>query len=356
MKRMLYIMGVEWNWIFQRPQILADYLKEEYRITVVCPKQMVHGRQQNNHKPEELIELTQIPFQEKIAWIGRIAEYFHGKKLGNLYEYDIIWVGYPLFGRYIPKDYQGIVVYDCMDNHEALFPDQRPSVLKRVVQEEKRLVERADLIFVSSLKLKEKLGELCPKKESILVRNGCGKTEKILPSVGIKKDSYRLGYIGTISKWLDSELLAISSSNMPSIRYHLIGPVDGKHVKVNAGHVVYDGVIEHAKLGEVVEQMDCLIMPFVINDIILYVDPVKLYEYIAWGKCIIASWYPEIDRFQDFVYFYRNEAEYMELLGELAEKGFPAKYEKGQQEAFLAENTWIAREMLIQEELTKKLG
>ena len=37
-------MGIEWNWIFQRPQIFAQELQKEYEVTVVCPKQPVSGK------------------------------------------------------------------------------------------------------------------------------------------------------------------------------------------------------------------------------------------------------------------------------------------------------------------------
>ena len=46
----------------------------------------------------------------------------------------------------------------------------------------------------------------------------------------------------------------------------------------------WKGVIEHNKLWENVKEMDALIMPFKVNDIIRDVDPVKLYEYISMGK------------------------------------------------------------------------
>ena len=73
MKKMLYIMGIEWNWIFQRPHILARQLQDMYEVTVVCPKQLIHPKHQNNEPPDRLIELLQIPFQEKLQMIGKVA-------------------------------------------------------------------------------------------------------------------------------------------------------------------------------------------------------------------------------------------------------------------------------------------
>lgn len=348
MKKMLYIMGVEWNWIFQRPQILALKLEEEYDLTVACPKQIIHAKYQNNKQPRKLQKLVQIPFQEKNSMIGAIAGKWHRHILGNLQEYDIIWIGYPLFGRYIPNDYAGTVVYDCMDNFEALYPDRNEKNLRKVCDEERRLVERADIVFASSLKLKEKLLSLCPDKNIVLIRNGYSNISLLAPEISKEKDCYTLGYIGTISEWFDNHVVTESLKKYSGINYNMIGPV-ADHERIEDSRVNYSGVVEHGNLGNYVKELDCLIMPFIVNEIILYVDPVKLYEYIAWGKCIIASWYPEIDRFKDFVYFYHNEQEYMELIAELISKGFPAKFTQSMQEKFLKENTWDARYQSIRE-------
>lgn len=348
MRKMLYIMGIEWNWIFQRPQIFALELQKDYEVTVVCPKQLIQGKQKENTPPERLVELVQIPLQEKNKLIGFFADKLHRHVLRDISSYDLIWVGYPLFGRYIPKDYQGTVIYDCMDNFEALYPDQRKKAIDYVLAMEKQLLERADIVLASSQKLKDKLLKICPDKKIELIRNGYSNIEVKRPQQAIQKDVYTLGYIGTISEWFDNSVVEESLKANDKIRYDLVGPV-AKHQVIENPRVTYSGVIEHGKLSEYVNSIDCLIMPFVISEIVLYVDPVKLYEYIAWGKCIVASWYPEIDRFQDYVYFYHDKQECLQLMEELSEKGFAPKYTQEQQRAFLKENTWEARIQAIKE-------
>lgn len=350
MKKMLYIMGVEWDWIFQRPHIFAIELQRDYEVTVVCPKQLIRGKRQNNTPPEQLIELVQIPFQEKNNLIGAFANKIHRHALGDLCEYDLIWVGYPLYGRYIPKDYQGTIIYDCMDNFEALYPDQSKKAINNVLAMEKELLIRADIVFASSQKLKDKLLKVCPDKKIDLVRNGYSNISICQPGSAIKKDIYTLGYIGTISEWFDSSVVEASLKANTNIKYDLAGPIS-RHQLMTNPRVTYNGVVEHGKLSEYVREIDCLIMPFMISEIVLYVDPVKLYEYIAWGKCIIASWYPEIDRFENYVYFYHNKQEYLQLVEDLTDKGFPPKYTQEQQIDFLRGNTWEERVNLVKEAL-----
>lgn len=350
MKKVLYIMGIEWNWIFQRPQIFALELQKDYEVTVACPKQPVSKKRQKNTIPRRLIELFQIPFQEKNGLIGWFANKIHQRALGNLSEYDMIWVGYPIYGRYIPDDYQGTVIYDCMDNFEALYPDRSEKAIEYVLMQEKRLLQRADIVFASSQKLKEKLLKVCPDKKINVIRNGCGNISVKQPQSAVEKNEYILGYIGTISEWFDNSVVGESLKTNKHIKYDLVGPI-AKHQSIQHERVVYSGVVEHAKLGEYVDKLDCLLMPFVVSEVVLYVDPVKLYEYIAWGKCIVSSWYPEIERFEDYVYFYRTTEDYVKLMDELVQKGFPPKYTEAQQQAFLKENTWEARMRAVKEAL-----
>ena len=53
--------------------------------------------------------------------------------------------------------------------------------------------------------------------------------------------------------------------------------------------------------------------------------------------------YQEIERFEEYVYMYSNHKEFIKLLQDLKEKGFPPKYGKKQQTDFLAENSWEKR-------------
>lgn len=338
-KRMLYIMGIDWQWIYQRPQILAKKLALDYEITVVFPRSVTAGKKE---KPvEEGVDfriLWTLPYQEKNPLIGKISEWMNAKIWKDIDDFEAVFIGYPLYSRYIPENYEGKIIYDCMDNHEALYPDQKR--VERVIVQEQRLIKRCDVLMASAKLLQEKVDSIAGTSKSVLVRNGVT-IEKIC-RVGKPKyrQQYSLCYIGTIAEWFDLELLTESLKWRDNITYQLIGPAIKR---VEHPGIVYHGPVEHDKLEARTREYDCLIMPFVVNEIVASVDPVKLYEYIAFGKCIISVYYPEIERFRDFVYFYESHEEYLELLEELAETGFPAKYDEERQREFLRENSWDRR-------------
>lgn len=350
-KKMLYIMGIDWEWIYQRPQIFADKFSQDYEVTVVYPRSILKFNGKKDPIKKDKIKkkiLWTFPFQEKNLLISCCTVFFQQRVFKDYKKYDYIFIGYPLYERYVPDDYKGIIIYDCMDFHEALYPDRKR--VKRILWQERKLAERCDILFASSIFLVEKMNQLVGKRKARLVRNGVGAKEVCQVCGSQVRDRYKIGYIGTIAEWFDYELLCKSLKRNQRIVYHLVGPNDVE-IPSQPNGIISEGVVPHQDLYNSVKMYDCLIMPFKINDIVLAVDPVKLYEYIAFGKCIISVFYPEIERFEDFVYFYHSDEEYFALLEKLCCLGFPPKYDSKKQNEFLRLNSWEIRYQQIRDNI-----
>lgn len=342
MKKLLYLMGIDWYWIKQRPQIIALELQKKYQVTVVYLSE-VFSKTEMRRENDEIVSTTAVPalpFRDKSKLVSQIEKLLVCRAIKNIHEYDIVWFSYPTLFKYIDPSYKGKVVYDCMDDHKELCGD--PRVGREIASIETKLIRRADVIFATSQVLKKQQEQLGGIGKTYLSRNGFLMEHIYQLDKAEKKPFYKIGYFGTISSWMDGTLLAKSLEKNKQISYHLIGPLHQTELPSDS-RIVLEGVIEHSSLYRAVEKYDCLIMPFQVNDVILAVDPVKLYEYISMGKCIISVWYEEIDRFSPFVYFYRDEKEYMCLLEELCAAGFPPKYTEKQQKEFLENNSWEVR-------------
>ena len=349
--KILYLNHVCWEWIFQRPQILALKLEEDFDCTIVN-KMFILGKTvaHDNREPKRRKNVWLFPKEQKYKAINHINNLLYRiyiKRIAN--KYDLIWACHPSVYDGVPKKFKGKIVYDCMDNHIALTSEDNKERLKGL---ERRLIEESDLIFVTSNKLKETVSGL---QDAILVRNGFSTD---MPSMPIKnsamKDKYIIGYFGTVSSWFNFDLLKNSIKECGNVEYHIIGPVSTDQCdvsKLESKDIVFEGIVEHKRLPEATKDYDALIMPFVVNDIILSVDPVKLYEYINLGKCVISVWYPEVDRFEPFVYFYRTKYEYIELIKHLSVIGFKPKYTEEQRKDFIEQNSWDARYSLIREKI-----
>ncbi len=341
---LLYIMGIDWAWIFQRPQIIAQHLAEGNDITIVFPRSILKFFSRFHARPPVRHEiLWTLPLQEKVKIIGRLSQFLNSRVFRDVRKYGTIVVGYPLYYRYIPHDYSGTLIYDCMDNHETLYP-YRPGVGK-LLEQEKALLEHSRIVFASSGKLVEKIRRQVegPVPRVVLLRNGTAVPGRLPPVARPAcRSRHKIAYVGTIAEWFDRELILESLEKVGGIEYHLIGPVNIALPRRQRG-LIMEGVVPHSQLYGAVESCSCLVMPFRTDKTVLYVDPVKLYEYIVMGKCIIAVYYPEIERFGDFVYFYRDAPGYVRLLEKLKTLGFPPKYTSRQRQDFLAENTWETR-------------
>lgn len=342
-KQMLYIMGVDWEWIYQRPHVIAEYLSRDYEVTVAYPVKIWNRHILKNAGRESVtihkLKIWVLPFQRKSRLIGKIADRYKRSLFKNYQQYAYIYISYPIDIEYIPADYKGFLIYDCIDDYEQMCIDE--CWKRRVQRDEKTLLQRSDVVIVSSQNLLNKKTNLS-KTTPNLIRNGTG-FQKIfeVKKAEIKK-RYLMGYIGTIAEWFDYDLIRANCRRYNELEYHLIGPNLTFDLTEDDG-IIYDGIIEHSRLQSQVKDYDCMIMPFVVNEIVQAVDPVKLYEYIAFGKCIISVYYEELEQFRDYVYFYTTGKEYDELTDRLISQGFPPKYNEKQQETFLAENSWEER-------------
>lgn len=345
MKKILYISHVDWNWIKQRPHFLAEGLMERYDVSVLYMFQNRNRKKlQKRTIKGKIHPVFVIPMASRMKPVGWINDLFlfvqtlfHIKKIDP----DCLYLTYPLQAAAVPASFDGTVIYDCMDDHIAMCHKAGKSVMQK---KETKIVHRADHILVSSENLGKVLasryGENCWSKIS-LVRNGY--TGNILTikekSIG-KGDAFTISYIGTVGKWFNFDFVLKSLDDFSNLRYRIIGPCDvnpPQHERVE-----YMGTIEHHKLFDAVKDTDCLVMPFVLNDIVASVDPVKLYEYINYNMNILCVRYPEIERFEPFVHFYRDYEEYRDEIKSMMQDN-TIKYSDEARREFLMENNWEHR-------------
>ena len=348
---LLYIIHIDWNWIKQRPQFLAESLNVYYNVNVLYIKPL-RDLFKAKKTPSNCYGVYQIPF-------GRLKVI---KKLNDLIfksivkkvisKTDIIWFTNPAqyvkVSSLISSDIK--VVYDCMDNISE-FPHNKNNInLSKIVRfNEQALINRSDFLFFSSNHLKNTLRNKYgfTKKASIL-NNGID--HSILDKF-IKKDVkvttghfYDIYYVGTISKWFDFKSLIIILERFPIIRFVLIGPNDVT-IPVHE-RLLSKGTVEHSKLPEHLAEASALIMPFEINDLILSVNPVKLYEYIAIGKPVITCQYEEINQFHDYVHPYKSINDLEIIINNLISGKLKVK-SKTKRIKFLLKNSWRERAEII---------
>ena len=351
-------MHLDWRWIKQRPHFIAEGLSDFYDVTVVhfCSKRYLFGSSDtstDNKKNLNLLPAFRLPFYQNntVYLFNKAYMKIYFKILIKKYDPDFIWITFPQLYEYIPSDTRCKIIYDCMD--EATGFDFQNDLNSKILELEKKLIHDASAVFVSSNYLFKKLGETYQCNDKLIIaRNAFD--GKIIDTVDMhkKKETFKIGYVGTISQLIDFENIKITLDEIKNIEYHFIGPYmlekELKHDKIK-----FYGAINHEKLYNYVKNFDCLIVPFKLNELVKSVDPVKLYEYINYGKPIISIYYDELDYFSQFIYFYSDTQELISLLKQMIKNQFVPKYSDNERVKFLETNSWNLRVAKITKNLAK---
>lgn len=341
-------MHVPWGCIKQRTQFIAEGLLSGYDIAAVYKKEYIH--QVNNEKTVTLIPLFRFPY-ERVRLIRIINTILYKIQLKNiLKKFEMVWITHPSLISILPVDeiLSKELIYDCMDDMLE-FPNTDEAKLQ-IKRDEELLYHKANIVFCSAEYLKRKLQRRYGMREIFVVNNALSRIDdspKTLPTRyarSLSNKAFKVVYIGTISAWFDIKLLNYLEKEMDNIEFYLYGPLESANISLpKSDRIHYEGCIDHQYVNALMEHADALIMPFVINELILSVNPVKLYEYIYSGKPCLAPRYGESEKFNSFVYLYDSYKDCSEILAKIQSGVISAKQDKESCIAFARDNTWDNR-------------
>lgn len=221
----------------------------------------------------------------------------------------LIW--HPWFAGELNKFNERLVVYYKYDNYAGYFTNAKASGAGGDTSEE-LLLERADLIFVTSQGLydmhrahEHKL-HLVPNGvdfdhfNSIVTDATCS-----IPDDLVRIPSPRIGYIGVINEKVDFRLLTELCRARPDWSIVLIGPdktqqPTHQHYRdelQKQTNVYFLGQREGREIPRYLKGLDVCMMCYLVNDWTYYGYPLKMHEYLASGKPVVASGLPAIKEF-----------------------------------------------------------
>ena len=366
--RILYISHVRWGWIKQRPHFLAEGLAKNNQVDYYYYQSRTHCKKDDftsdiipnslhlTLKPFSLLPFKRIPIIGKWSFFDRINWLVMRWQLPSFMNYDVIWIThpsiYPQIKRAIRKNNK--LVYDCMDDMIA-FPEvkNQHNKVKFILTAEKQLLKKASLVFSSSDYLRKTILKRARIERDIVVVNNAvqlpdNKAITSIESLDVQRKLEELSkltnvfmYIGTISEWFDFEKMLRLVKDIPTLNIVLIGPKYAASIPNHPRFHLF-GPIERQYIFTFMEKAKALIMPFVVNELIESVNPVKLYEYIYSGKPSLASYYSETDSFKEFVYLYNSYDELKEYSIGIVEGKLLPQSERNITR-FIKANTWEER-------------
>lgn len=350
--KVLYLMHNDWGWIKQRTHLLVEQLDAHFEWDVyVIYKFQLKNRSTlgNKDRMRKGIGLPFLPFRYASIKVLEVLDKFIWRTLFKLYRlfggYSMVVVTHPLLFKYVEGIFDK-VVYDLHDDNAEFYENGYLSDL--ILEQNEKLLAHADLVIFSSAYLRDKFLNKVRTETTGLVRNAHGLSiENIQSNYFINEvrtennKSYKIFYFGTISEWFDYSALLTLLEHLVNVEIHLIGPLDSK--RIEHPRLIYYGPMAHADMLRFVRTADAFIMPFLVTELILGVDPVKLYEYLAYPVPVFAKRYPEIEYFNGLINFYDTNSELLNLVRNAIVSKKVATAYFDERIAFLKANSWAAR-------------
>ena len=245
---------------------------------------------------------------------------------------------YPIAGALTPSP--TLLIYERFDNVRG-FPRTPDSI----VALEDRLIANADVLICSSMNLVESTAT-ATHNPCYLLRNACDFAHfNTAAAAGSPRAGSRLiGYFGAIEDWFDIVLVERLALEIPDATIMLIGQDQIAAVERLRGlqNVDFLGEVPYADLPTYLNRFDVCIIPFILNDLTAATDPIKVYEYLASGKPVIATALPELTLCADMIHVAQHHDQFIAMVRDALLEG-DSEPIRQQRIEFARQNSWSDR-------------
>ncbi len=204
----------------------------------------------------------------------------------------VLYVWRPEFSGALDSGACDACVYHIDDEYS--FSETEVATSER----EAGLIRRSDAVIVHSDALLEKKRPY--NSRMFLISNGVDykaySTPQREPDDMQSIGRPRIGYVGVIKRQLDFELLCRAAERRPDWSFVFVGPVG--FLGDSAVHVDrlralrnchFLGARDMQSLPGYVQSMDVCLLSYLVNDYTKYINPLKLYEYLASGRPAVGT-------------------------------------------------------------------
>jgi len=267
-------------------------------------------------------------------------------------EQPILWIFRYDLGEMIGHLDEKLVIYHAVDEYSAyaLADDKNARAHRQRIREiEQDILRRADLVFVTSATLLETKRPY--NANTYYVPNGVdyehfATRPQQLPADVADIPGPRIGYIGSINEKIDLNLLAAIARKQPRWQILMVGPALFKQPEAIAPlqalpNIHFLGRKQVAELPAYMHACDVCLMPYAHNDWTANINPLKLYEYLATGRPIVATAIPAVQDFREVLYIEDNEEAFIQAIARAMTESSPAAIARRQRIA--RQNTWEQR-------------
>jgi glycosyltransferase involved in cell wall biosynthesis len=235
---------------------------------------------------------------------------------------DVLWTYWPHTAYQVGRLGERVAVYHCIDDFAAVgYPLTTRGAIARMEAEQ---CCRADLIFTRTAGLAAAKRRLNPR--TYLLPGGVDTAHfdparvAAPPADVAALPCPRVGLVGTIDDRVDVGLVVHCAGNLPEATFVLVGPVKRHRVDVgpleDLPNVHLFPPCTHSEVPAKVAMLDVCLIPYRVNPYTEGLSPIKLYEYLAMGKQVVATDLPYLRREVEHIYVAHSPEEFVAAVRE----------------------------------------
>lgn len=347
------------------PFYLVDVIRDLFKRELHSSGTVEENENLCIHVPSKL-----LPYNYRFKIIDKICSCFRRKMIRRLMKKmkmkDVILVVWnPRFVNEIGKYNEKIVLYYMFDEFSEISAD--PVQKNRIIDQEAMVFEKADIVVAISKILYEKAKKMhdnviyLPNAVDFDMFHEGAKSGRTFRDIEMIPKP-RIGYVGSLNKKVDFELLLYLAERNEAMSFVMIG----REVDVNDSdrnmiqklksldNVYFLGEKKVKELPTYINALDVCLMCYRIVAWTPYIYPLKLHEYLACGKPSIGSDIDSLLEFEGVIRIARTPEQWEEFIIE----GLNEKDERLKQERIeiARKNSWEDRVEKISEAITIEMS
>ena len=255
-----------------------------------------------------------------------------------------LWTFLPNVADYVGTLGEQCAVYYCVDEW-SLF-----SYLNReqTMQAEHQLLCKVDAVFAINGPLAEAKRAINPCTfvsphgvDHALFATALDDATVVPPDLAALPRP-RIGFYGTLRDWVDFDLIAHVARTRPEWSIVLIGQAFADLSAIQGvSNVHLLGQKQHHELPAYCKGFDVGMIPYRIDERMVFVNPLKLREYLSAGLPVVSTPVPEVTRLGHLAHVAATKQDFVALLDRAL--GETAAAARGARSLAMREETWAAR-------------
>lgn len=361
-KDLICFSHLRWDFVFQRPQHLMTHAARNWRVFFIeepiCSEELTIATFNERNENNVWVITPQFPATLSPTEIRQEQENLVSTLIGKYQIADYAaWYYTPMALAFSQKIEPKVIVYDCMDELSA-FKGAPPELLEW----EKELLQKADLVFTGGVSLYEAKRERHPRTyafpSSIDKAHFAKAKTATEPADQASIHSPKFGFYGVIDERFDIELLRELSTRRPDWHFIIIGPV----VKIDALtlpqnlNIHYLGMKSYDQLPAYLGGWDVALLLFARNESTRFISPTKTPEYLAAHKPVVSTPIKDVIRpYGDsgLVHIAETAEEFEKAIEEALNEAGNLDWQQ-KVDAFLADNSWDHTWQQMQQLMTEQ--